>query len=112
MNLAHFLLQSAKRYPSEVALVSGEDTLTWAQLNARVDAMAAALAARGVSKGDRILVQAKNSNQLFETMFVCFRLGAIWVPTNFRLTAEEVAYLASASGATAMICGSEFPDHA
>jgi acyl-CoA synthetase (AMP-forming)/AMP-acid ligase II len=74
--------------------------------------MAAALAARGVSKGDRILVQAKNSNQLFETMFVCFRLGAIWVPTNFRLTAEEVAYLASASGATAMICGSEFPDHA
>ena len=70
MNLAHFLLQSAKRYPSEVALVSGEDTLTWAQLNARVDAMAAALAARGVSKGDRILVQAKNSNQLFETMFV------------------------------------------
>ena len=46
MNLAHFLLQSAKRYPSEVALVSGEDTLTWAQLNARVDAMAAALAAR------------------------------------------------------------------
>jgi fatty-acyl-CoA synthase len=65
MNLAHFLLQSAKRYPSEIALVSGEDTLTWAQLNARVDAMAAALAVRGVSKGDRILVQAKNSNQLF-----------------------------------------------
>ena len=67
MNLAHFLLQSAKRYPSEIALVSGEDTWTWAQLNARVDAVAAALAARGVSKGDRVLVQAKNSNQLFET---------------------------------------------
>jgi len=112
MNLAHFLLQSAKRYPNEIALAWGEDTWTWAQLNARVGAMAAALAARGVSKGDRILVQAKNSNQLFESMFVCFRLGAVWVPTNFRLTAEEVAYLASASGATAMICGCEFPDHA
>ena len=112
MNLAHFLLQSAKRYPNEIALAWGEDTWTWAQLNARVDAMAAALAARGVSKGDRILVQAKNSNQLFESMFVCFRLGAVWVPTNFRLTVEEVAYLASASGATTMICGCEFPDHA
>ena len=74
--------------------------------------MAAALSARGVSKGDRVLVLARNCNQLFESMFVCFRLGAIWVPTNFRLTADEVAYLARVSGATAMICGREFPEHA
>ena len=44
MNLAHFLLQSAKRYPNEIALAWGEDTWTWAQLSARVDGMAAALA--------------------------------------------------------------------
>ena len=112
MNLAHFLRQSAKRYPNEIALVWGERTWTWAQMDARVEAMAAALAARGLGKGDRVLVQAKNSNQFLESMFVCFRLGAVWVPTNFRLTAEEVAYLARASGATAMICGGEFPDHA
>jgi acyl-CoA synthetase (AMP-forming)/AMP-acid ligase II len=112
MNLAHFLRQSAKRYPNEIALVWGERTWTWAQMDVRVEAMAAALAARGVGKGDRVLVQAKNSNQFLESMFVCFRLGAVWVPTNFRLTAEEVAYLARASGATAMICGGEFPDHA
>jgi fatty-acyl-CoA synthase len=112
MNLAHFLRQSAKRHPNEIALVWGERTWTWAQMDIRVEAMAAALAARGVGKGDRVLVQAKNSNQFLESMFVCFHLGAVWVPTNFRLTAEEVAYLARASGATAMICGGEFPDHA
>jgi fatty-acyl-CoA synthase len=112
MNLAHFLRQSAKRYPNEIALVWGEQTWTWAQVDARVDALAAVLAARGVAKGDRVLVQAKNSNQFLESMFACFRFGAVWVPTNFRLTAEEVAYLARASGATAMICGGEFPDHA
>jgi fatty-acyl-CoA synthase len=112
MNLAHFLRQSAKRYPNEMALVWGERTWTWAQMDARVEAMAAELTARGVGKGDRVLVQAKNSNQFLESMFVCFRLGAVWVPTNFRLTAEEVAYLARASSATAMICGGEFPDHA
>jgi fatty-acyl-CoA synthase len=55
MNLAHFLRQSAKRYPDEIGLASGEDRWTWAQLDARVDAMAAALSARGVSKGDRVL---------------------------------------------------------
>jgi acyl-CoA synthetase (AMP-forming)/AMP-acid ligase II len=112
MNLTHFLRQSAKRYPNEIALVWGERTWTWSQMDARVEAMAAALAARGVGKGDRVLVQARNSNQFIESMFVCFRLGAVLVPTNFRLTAEEVAYLAGASGATAMICGGEFPAHA
>nr|ADI21662.1 acyl-CoA synthetases (AMP-forming)/AMP-acid ligases II [uncultured Rhizobium sp. HF0130_09F11] len=75
--------------------------------------MAAALRDRyGVSKGDRILVQSQNCNQMFESMFACFRLGAVWVPTNFRQTPDEVAYLARASGATGMICNAAFPDHA
>ena len=112
MNLAQFLRQTAKRYAGEIALVWGERRWTWAELDRRVDAMAVALAARGLGKGDRVLVQSKNCNQMFESMFACFRLGAIWVPTNFRLTADEVAYLAKASGASAMICGAEFPDHA
>ena len=86
MNLAHFLRQTARRYAGEIAFVWGERTWTWAQLDQRVDAMALALAARGVGKGDRVLVQSKNCNQLFEIMFACFRLGAVWVPTNFRLT--------------------------
>jgi fatty-acyl-CoA synthase len=112
MNLAHFLRQSARRHAEEIGLVWGERSWTWAELDRRVDAMAAALVARGVVKGDRVLVQARNSNQMFESMFVCFRLGAVWVPTNFRQTPDEVAFLAAASGASAMICGSEFPDHA
>jgi fatty-acyl-CoA synthase len=112
MNLAHFLRQSAKRYAGEIGLVCGESIWSWAELDRSVDALAAALAARGVRKGDRILVQSKNCNQLFESMFACFRIGAVWVPANFRLTPEEVAYLAVASGATALICGCEFPDHA
>src|ERR1700740_3630375 len=112
MNLAHFLRQTAKRHGGEVGLVWGERKWSWAELDRRADAMALALAARGIGKGDRVLVQSKNCNQMFESMFACFRLGAVWVPTNFRLTADEVAYLAEASGASAMICGAEFPDHA
>ena len=111
MNLSHFLRQAARRYPGEIGLVWGEAAWTWAELDRRVDGMAAALAARGVAKGDRVLVQSKNCNQLFESMFACFRLGAVWVPTNFRQAPAEVAYLAEASGASAMICGRDFPDH-
>ena len=96
----------------EIGFVWGERTWTWSELDRRVDAMAAALAAKGIRKGDRVLVQSKNCNQMFESMFACFRLGAVWVPTNFRQTPDEVAYLAQASGASGMICHSDFPEHA
>lgn len=112
MNLAHFLRQSARRYADEIGFAWGEKTWTWAELDGRVDAISAALSKRGLGKGDRVLVQSRNCNQLFESMFACFRIGAVWVPTNFRQTPDEVAYLAEASGASAMICGNDFPDHA
>lgn len=111
MNLSHFLRQAARRHANDIGFVWGDRTWRWTDLDQRVDAMAAALAAHGVIKGDRVLVQAKNSNQLFESMFVCFRLGAVWVPTNFRQTPGEVAYLAQSSSASIMICGSDFPDY-
>ncbi|WP_271899111.1 acyl-CoA synthetase [Candidatus Phyllobacterium onerii] len=112
MNLYGFLAQSAHRFPKEIALVWGEKKWTWAQLQRRVNAMAAALQKEfGVVKGDRILIQSQNCNQMFESMFACFQLGAVWVPTNFRQTSDEVAYLAATSGAKGMICERSFPAH-
>lgn len=112
MNLSNFLTQQARRQSREIAFVWGDLELSWSVLEARVNAMASALSMQGIKKGDRVLVQSANCNQLFETMFVCFKLGAVWVPTNYRQTPDEVAYLASASGATALICQADFPEHA
>jgi acyl-CoA synthetase (AMP-forming)/AMP-acid ligase II len=111
MNLANFLYQAARRHRNEIGFVWGGTTWTWGDLARRVDAMAAALAAKGIGKGDRVLVQSKNCNQMFESMFACFQLGAIWVPANFRQTPDEVAYLAQSSGASALICHRDFPAH-
>ncbi len=61
--------------------------------------------------GDRILLHARNSNAVLESMFASWILGAVWVPTNFRLTPPEVAYLATASGATVHIFDPAFPEH-
>lgn len=73
MNLSHFLTQAARRNPDHIGFVWGEKTWTWAQMDARVDAMAHALKNEfGVRKGDRILVQSSNNNQMFESMFACF----------------------------------------
>jgi len=112
MNLAHFLTQNARRYGERPGLIWGERSWNWQQIDKAVSALAAALAARGIAKGDRILVHSKNCDEMFWSMFAAFRLGAVWVPTNFRLMPGEVADLAVASGAKAFLCHGDFPDHA
>ena len=112
MNLAHLLRQNARRFPSHAGLIWGERTWTWSEIDAQVNAFAAALAARGIVKGDRVLVHAKNTAQMFFSKFATFKLGAVWVPTNFRLMPDEVIYLAQFSGATAFLCHGDFPEHA
>ncbi|MEX6505349.1 acyl-CoA synthetase [Jiella sp. M17.18] len=112
-NLAHLVTRASRRLGDRPALVWGERQWSWREFDARIDAMAAALEERfGVTKGDRILVQSQNCNQMFEAMFACFRLGAVYVPTNYRQTPDEVAYLLEASGARGMICNASFPAHA
>jgi predicted ATPase len=112
MNLSHLLTQNARRHGDRIGFVWGEKSWTWRAIDVRVSALAAALAARGIVKGDRILVHSRNCDEMFWSMFAAFRLGAVWVPTNFRLMPDEVTYLATASGAKAFLCHGDFPDHA
>jgi fatty-acyl-CoA synthase len=103
MNLGHFLTSAARRLPDLPGLVQGDRVWTWSELNRRVDSAVLALRAQGIGKSDRILVHSRNSNILFESMWVAFKLGAVWVPMNFRLTPPEVAYLGASSRARVMI---------
>lgn len=73
---------------------------------------AGALSALGIGPGSRVLVHARNSVPFMETMWASWMVGAVWVPTNFRLTPPEIAYLAQSSGAAVHIFDSAFPDHA
>lgn len=112
MNLSQFLTESARRYPEGIGLVWGEETWNWSELETRATAFAAALRDRyGLRKGDRLLVQSANCNQMFEAAFACWKLGCIWVPANFRQTPEEVAWLAASSGAKGLLAGAEFAEH-
>lgn len=112
MNLGHIVAQNGRRFASHPAFIWGELTLSWADLDAQVSALAAGLKARGIGKGDRILVHSKNCDAMYVSMFATFRIGAVWVPTNFRLLPDEVAYLSTSSGAKAFLCHGDFPDHA
>src|SRR3979409_342395 len=109
MNLAHLLTQNARRHGDRTGFIWGDRSWTWREIEGHVSALAAGLAARGIVKGDRVLVHSKNCDEMFWSMFAAFRLGAVWVPTNFRLMPDEVTYLATASGAKALLCPRVFP---
>ena len=66
---------------------------TYAQMHDRVGRAAAAMRARGVGKGDRVCILAANSTDMIETQFAAFRIGAIWVPLNVRLTVPELEFI-------------------
>ena len=91
--LADLLHRSAKRDPSKTAIVCGETTWTYAQFDAVCDRVAAALSRRGVTKGSRVAVLARNSHAFAALRFALARIGAVLVPVNFMLKAEEVAYI-------------------
>ena len=113
MNLAHLPEQQARRLPDHPAMAWGDTVWSWSEFDARVKAMAAALAAEaGIGRGDRVLVQSQNCNQLFESFFACLRLGAIWVPANSRGAPEDLRWMAELSGARALLCNAAYPDHA
>ncbi len=113
MNLNHFLEASARHYGDRPGVIWGDRQWSWAQIKARTDAFAHALSHRfGVKKGDCILVHAPNGNQLFETMFACWCLGAVFVPSNVRSMPKDLAWMAESSGARVLICDAHAPDHA
>ncbi len=108
-NLAHFLTRNAARWPKRPAIIWEESSWSWLELDRRVSALAQALRSDfGVEKGDRLLVQAQNSNQMIEIMLAAFRLGAVWVPCNFRQAPGETAYAAEKSRAKVFLCDADF----
>lgn len=111
-NLANLLSQIAQRHPDRPGVIQSDETWTWKEIDSRVNALASALTARGVKKGDKILVQSRNRLELFESCWLAFRLGCIWVPMNFRLTPSETLFLAQSSEASVLMYESGYEDHA
>jgi fatty-acyl-CoA synthase len=83
----------AAHRPDAPALRRAEDatTTTWAQLEDRVGRAAATLRTLGVETGDRVALIAENDPRVFEIQFAAMRLGALFVPLNWRLTVHELA---------------------
>ncbi|MCE0761665.1 long-chain-fatty-acid--CoA ligase [Pseudonocardia kujensis] len=92
----------AHQMPDRTALVFRGERITWTRLRGRVRALAGALAEQGVGEGDRVGVLMSNRPEFIEAVLAANALRAIAVPVNFRLSAEEVAFILGDSGAVAL----------
>ena len=86
-----------------IALIDGERRITYAEFDRRTDQLARGLRELGVRHGDRVAALLVNSAAFLETMFATAKLGAVFVPINFRLAAPEVTYLLADSGADVFV---------
>lgn len=111
MNLGDMLTQVARRHAQEPGFITPDRSYTWHEINQRVDTICTQLRQAGVQAGDRILVHSRNNLPLFESAYIAFKLGAIWVPTNYRIAPPEAAYLGKSSAANVMIYDSGFEAH-
>jgi fatty-acyl-CoA synthase len=102
----------AARSGGRTAVVSGDERLTYAQLDARAARVAGALRAEGVEAGDRVACILRNRHELLEMLFGVTRLGAVFVPINFRLAAPEIAYVLHDSGTRVLVGQHAFEDEA
>lgn len=94
-----FLRRARKLYGSREAVVDGHVRLTYAQFGDRCDRWSCALAKQlGVRPGDRVATLAPNMHQHLEQFYAIPQTGAVIVPLNYRLTAEDFVYLTNHSG--------------
>ncbi|MEC5409305.1 acyl-CoA synthetase [Paraburkholderia sp. MPAMCS5] len=112
MNLAYIATQNARRFSDGSAIVFGEMRWTWREFDARVSALAAGLQAAGVSAGHTVLAHSCNTNEMLEAMFAVWRIGAVWVPTNFRLAPGEIAGMARLTKPDVLFCQTDYGAHA
>jgi acyl-CoA synthetase (AMP-forming)/AMP-acid ligase II len=98
-----FVRRHAHVQPGQDALRSGGDRITYRELDARFDRVAAAFSRLGIGVGGRVAIFMANRNEYIEALGGIMRLGAIAVPLNFRLVAAEVADLLRDSGAKMLV---------
>lgn len=109
-NIGNLLRKRAYMLPEKEAFVdlSSGKRFSYAEYNNRTNRAANALLSLGVGQGDRVALLLQNSNEFMELFFAIAKIGAICVPLNWRLAAEELAYILKDSGASTLVFGSNY----
>ena len=103
-----FARRTRRLHADREAVVDGELRLSYRQFFDRCDRWSAALQGLGVTQGDRVATIAPNTHAQLESFYAIPQIGAVLVPINYRLTAEDFVYIVNHSGATVVCAHSDY----
>lgn len=105
-----FMRRTRKLHGGREGVVDGAQRWTYGQFFDRCDRWSSALQRLGVKQGDRVAYIAPNTHAQLESFYAIPQLGAVLVPINFRLVADDFRYLIQHSGATIVCASSDYLD--
>ena len=105
-----FARRARKVHSGREAVVDGDLRLSYGAFLDRIDRWSSALQGLGVGPGDRVALIAPNTHAMLEQFYAVPQLGAIVVPLNYRLTAEDFVYMIEHSGAKVVCVHADYLD--
>jgi fatty-acyl-CoA synthase len=103
-----FMRRARTLFGDREAVVDGSFRLTYEEFFDRCDRWSAVLQGLGVKPGDRVAYIAPNTHANLESFYAVPQIGAVLVPINYRLTADDFAYIIAHSGATVLCAAPEY----
>ncbi len=110
IGMGEWFTTRARQDPQRMALTFEDRSWTYGELLGDVERLAGLLRAGGVTPGDRVAYLGFNHPRFFIALFAVARLGAIFVPLNFRLTGHELEFIVNDAGAHTLLVGAEHVD--
>ncbi len=107
-NLADLFENAVDAFPEREYLVAEGQRRTYAEMEARANRLAHALAAQGVRPGDHVGIYAYNCVEWVEALWAIFKLRAVWININYRYVEDELRYLFDNADLVGLIYGREF----
>jgi fatty-acyl-CoA synthase len=110
MNIAWWVKRWSELHPNKTAIIYQGKQISYLELHQKIDRTCCWLQSLGIEKGDRIAAMLNNGPEFMELYLACSRLGALFVPVNYRLAGPELDYTLTNSRPRLFVFGNEYAD--
>jgi acyl-CoA synthetase (AMP-forming)/AMP-acid ligase II len=108
VNTTEFLMITSAICPDRPAIIFEGKKYSFGDLSQRVNRLANVLLGSGVEKGDRVAILQVNCNQYVEAYYAVAKIGAIFVPLNFRAKQDELVHMLNHSESNVLFVGQRY----
>jgi fatty-acyl-CoA synthase len=110
MNIAWWVKRWSELHPHKTAIIFEGNQISYLDLQRKINRVCCWLQSLGIEKGDRVAAMLGNCPEFLELFLACSKLGAIFVPVNFRLAAPELDYTLAHSRPRLFVFGNEYAE--